>query len=99
MLWVQPLLSDYNQCFIAAGAAHEMMRIDRELFVKIVEENLQPGSEKNFEKRNRKSYSTRNTPFDFESITMYGPTDFGVEDVGGGRRTTIEPLRPEDNIR
>ena len=76
-----------------------MMRRDRDLYVKILKDNLQPGSAKNFDIKDRASYDTRNTPFDFQSVLMYGPTDFGLKIRRGRFKKTIEPLRPEDEIR
>ena len=76
-----------------------MMRRDRDLHVKILKANLQPGGEKQFKIKDRPSYDTRNTPFDFQSVLMYGPTDFGQKISGGRFKKTIEPLRPEDEIR
>ena len=76
-----------------------MMRRDRDLYVNILKDNLQPGSEKNFKIKDRPSYDTRNTPFDFQSVLMYGPSDFGMKISGGRFKTTIEPLRSEDEIR
>ena len=76
-----------------------MMRRDRDLHVRILKANIQPGKEKQFKIKDRPSYATRNTPFDFESVLMYGPTDFGLKISGGRFKKTIEPLRPEDEIR
>ena len=82
-----------------SGGAHEMMRRDRDLHVRILKHNLQRGSEKQFKIKDRPSYDTRRTPFDFQSVLMYGPTDFGQKISQGKFKKTIEPLRPEDEIR
>ena len=77
-----------------------MMRSDRDSFVRVLEENLQPGSEKNFQKKGTDLYSARDIAFDFDSVMMYGPTDFGVLDSSTGKRkTTIQPLVPGVKIR
>ena len=86
------------QVFVT-GATHEMMRPDRDLFVKVLEENLQTGSEKNFQKKGTDLYNARDVAFDFDSVMMYGPTDFGILDIAGRRKTTIEPLVPGVKIR
>ena len=76
-----------------------MMRADRDLFVKILLQNIKAGSEKNFLKKETDLYSTRDTPFDFDSIMIYGPTDYGILDRNGQRMTTIQPLKPGVEIR
>ena len=75
------------------------MQHDRDLYVKILTANLREGSESQFKIKDRLSYGTRNTPFDFESVLMYGPTDFGQKLSRGLFKKTIEPLRQEDEIR
>ena len=76
-----------------------MMRADRDLFVKILLQNIKDGSERNFLKKETDLYSTRDTPFDFDSIMIYGPTDYGILDSAGQRMTTIQPLTPGVEIR
>ena len=76
-----------------------MMRPDRDLYVKILLENVQEGSERNFLKKGTDLYSTRNTPFDYDSIMIYGPTDYGIVVSAGQRMTTIQPLMPGVEIR
>ena len=58
------------------------------------EENLQPGSEKNFQRKGTDLYSARDIAFDFDSVMMYGPTYFGILYSSGKRKTTIQPLVP-----
>ena len=67
-----------------------MMRADRSTHVKILLDNVVDGQKKNFQEKGL-DYSSRSTPFDFDSVMMYGPTDFGIMD-SGVQRTTIEPL-------
>ena len=76
-----------------------MMRPDRDLYVQILLENVQDGSERNFLKKGTDLYSTRDTPFDYDSIMIYGPTDYGILDTAGQRMTTIQPLTPGAVIR
>ena len=77
-----------------------MMRPDRNLYVKILHENIQEGSEQNFLKKGTDLYNTRDTPFDFDSIMIYGPTDYGTLDTSSGQReTTIQPLVSGVEIR
>ena len=75
------------------------MRPDRDLFVTINHENIQPGSEANFERVDISTHHTRNTPFDFESIMMYGPHDFGKIDSSGRARVTIQPKKGGVDMR
>ena len=85
--------------FLLTGATHEMMRADRDSYVKILLENLEPGNERSFLKKETDLYSTRETPFDFDSIMFYGPTDYGILDSAGQRMTTIQPLMAGVDIR
>ena len=84
---------------VLQGSTHEMMRPDRDSYVKILHENIQDGSERNFLKKGTDLYRMRDTPFDFESIMIYGPTDYGILDSAGRSMTTIQPLTPGVQIR
>ena len=69
-----------------------MMRPDREQFVEILFDNIVPGLESNFERKVSGTYSAHDTPFDWGSIMMYGPTDAGKTDRETGKiLTTIRP--------
>ena len=81
------------------GAVHEQSRPDRDFYVSILMDNVQPGSEQNFRKESDVTHSGRGTPFDPQSIMIYGPKDFGIEDGMGQRKTTIQPLNPNVEIR
>ena len=76
-----------------------MMRTDRNSYVKILHDNVQDGKKgkKNFQEKGL-DYSSRSTPFDFDSIMMYGPTAYGIKD-SAGQRTTIQPLLPKIEFR
>ena len=78
---------------------HEQSRPDRDFYVSILIENVEPGSQQNFMKESRDTHSGRGTPFDPQSIMIFGPTDFGIEDSTGARKTTIQPLDPNIEIR
>ena len=93
-------LLDYLPCNdVSQGATHEMMRADRDLHVKILFENIEPGFERNFKKKGTDLYSTRDTPFDYDSIMIYGSRDYGVLDSNGQRMNTIQPLLQGVEIR
>lgn len=59
----------------SSGAAHEHMRWDREVHVKILEQNMLQGAKKNFAVTSTRSvadpYSTFGTPFDYQSVMHY----------------------------
>ena len=91
-----PLL---NHLLNLLGAVHEHSRPDRDSYVSILMENVMPGEEPNFEKKNITTYSGRGTPFDPHSIMIYGPKDFGIKDrTTGQRKTTIQPCDPNIEI-
>jgi len=81
------------------GAVHEQSRPDRDLYVSILRDNIQPGREANFRKQEAETFNTRNTPFDYQSIMLYPSDAFGKEDGLGGRKTTIQSLKPGVEIR
>ena len=77
-----------------------MMRPDRDSFVEILFDNIIPGQEGNFRRKASGTHSTHDTPFDWGSIMMYGPTDAGqMNNDTGTRRTTILPKMPGVEIR
>ena len=71
---------------------HEHTRPDRDDHVRILFENVQPGTEHNFEKVSNDTHDMGKTPFDFQSIMIYGPFDFGIEISSGEWKRTIQPL-------
>ena len=71
---------------------HEQSRPDRDFYVSVITENVEPRARKNFKKASNHSHTGRGTPFDHDSIMMYGPRDFGIEESNGERKTTIQPL-------
>jgi hypothetical protein len=73
------------------GLWHEQSRCDRDDWVDILEQNIEPGKEHNFDKRCEDSLDVG--PYDYGSIMHYGPNFFGIESRGT-RLTTIQPLRP-----
>ena len=76
-----------------------MMRPDRDSFVEIIFDNIIPGQEGNFRRKVSGTYSAHDTPFDWGSIMMYGPTDVGkMDNTTGTRMTTIRPKVPEVEI-
>ena len=63
------------------GFMHEHTRPDRDDFISVNFDNIQPGKEKNFERKpqgtsdffEKGSVNTRNTPYDVLSLLHYGP--------------------------
>ena len=78
---------------------HEQSRPDRDFFISILMENVEPGSEKNFRKESDDTHSGSGTPFDPQSIMIFGPKDFGIEDDMGQKKTTIQLLDPQVEMR
>ena len=79
-----------------------MMRPDRDSYVEIIFDNIIPGQEGNFRRKTSGTYTDHDTPFDWGSIMMYGPTDAGkmeLDSETGTRKTTIRPKVPEVEIR
>ena len=77
-----------------------MMRPDRDSFVEILFDNIVSGQEGNFRRKASGTYSSHDTPFDWGSIMMYGPTDAGkMDNATGTRMTTIYPKVPGVEIR
>ncbi|XP_078370023.1 zinc metalloproteinase nas-15-like [Oculina patagonica] len=72
----------------ALGFWHEQSRPDRDRYVKIVWDNIQPRAKHNFRKFGRNVIDTLGTPYDYGSVMHYGPRDFGIR-----RRITIVPKR------
>jgi len=94
------------------GFVHEHTRPDRDDFISINFDNIEPGEEKNFEKRphgtsdffEKGSVDTKDTPYDVLSLLHYRPQDFSKdgEDVltylhGLPDQTWPEP-EPEDPL-
>ena len=63
------------------GFVHEHTRPDRDDFISVNMDNIEPGEEKNFEKRphgtsdffEKGSVDSKNTPYDVLSLLHYGP--------------------------
>jgi len=70
----------------ALGLNHEQTREDRDDFVEILWDNIEPGQKGNFNQNN--ALQTDVGTYDFDSIMHYGPRSFGKK-VNGKRRQTI----------
>ncbi|CAH2100025.1 unnamed protein product [Euphydryas editha] len=90
-----------EDCFYHRTVVHEFLHIlgfhhmqntyDRDEYVKIVWENIQPGQEHNFEKRSDETVTDFGLEYDYASIMHYGATDFSKNG-----NPTIIPL--EENV-
>ena len=89
----------WTETYTNSGAVHEQSRPDRDIYVSILLDNVEPGREANFRKKRSETFNSRNTPFDYQSIMLYPSDAFGKEDGSGGRKTTIQPLKPGVEIR
>eukprot|EP00088_Acartia_fossae_P070065 TRINITY_DN9289_c1_g1_i2.p1 TRINITY_DN9289_c1_g1~~TRINITY_DN9289_c1_g1_i2.p1 ORF type:complete len:332 (+),score=60.58 TRINITY_DN9289_c1_g1_i2:105-998(+) len=68
------------------GAAHEHSRLDRDLFVEIIGENIDEGAKDQFNKKSDSEFiETNNTPYDFDSIMHYSD-DRGLKESSVGRK-------------
>ena len=54
------------------------MRRDRDGFVKILLQNVQPGAQKNFQAKSSDTYSMHRTPFDYESVMQQAVLKLGI---------------------
>lgn len=75
----------------AVGLWHEQSRCDRDDWVRVLSQNIQPGLENNFEKLCAESIDVG--PYDYGSLMHYGTTFFGIE-VNGIPLPTLQTLRP-----
>lgn len=58
----------------ALGLLHEQSRPDRDSFVQLLLQNVQPGAENNFDKWDYVSATTYNVNYDYGSVMHYGAT-------------------------
>uniref|UniRef100_A0A0K0FTP2 Zinc metalloproteinase n=1 Tax=Strongyloides venezuelensis TaxID=75913 RepID=A0A0K0FTP2_STRVS len=71
----------------ALGLEHEHSRYDRDKYIRINLQNLDPDQKKNFQKVSTREYSTYGIPYDYGSIMHYGTKTFSIN----GEKT-IEPI-------
>ncbi|MBD1913255.1 M12 family metallopeptidase [Leptolyngbya sp. FACHB-8] len=74
----------------AIGLFHEQSRQDRDSFVRIVEENVEPGKIDQFNKNN--DIADDIGEYDYDSVMHYSPAAFGKKGSDGKSLTTIEAL-------
>uniref|UniRef100_A0A3Q2PUR6 Metalloendopeptidase n=1 Tax=Fundulus heteroclitus TaxID=8078 RepID=A0A3Q2PUR6_FUNHE len=72
----------------ALGFNHEQVRSDRDEYVRILFENIEPGKEHNFDK---KKTNNLGTPYDFKSIMEYANNDFSKN----GKPTIVAIKNPK----
>ncbi|KAM7406515.1 hypothetical protein PAMP_000889 [Pampus punctatissimus] len=75
----------------ALGFQHEQTRSDRDYYVRINWENINPQMAYNFYKQNTNNL---NTPYDYSSIMHYGKTAFSIQ----SGRDSITPI-PNANVQ
>ena len=106
------LMTATHEMLHTLGFVHEHMRPDRDNFIAIHKENIEPGMEKNIEQRNfgqadffnKGDVDHMNSPYDVSSLLHYGPQEFSKngEDVlsflhGQPDQTWPEPS-PQDPL-
>ncbi|XP_063779729.1 meprin A subunit beta-like isoform X2 [Pseudophryne corroboree] len=74
----------------ALGFHHEQSRSDRDDYLTIMMEDIQPGKEGNFKSYDDKTTSFLNVPYDYTSIMHYAKTAFQK-----GSNPTIIPKKPQ----
>ncbi|XP_022790685.1 uncharacterized protein LOC111330143 [Stylophora pistillata] len=77
----------------AAGFWHEQSRPDRNLYVEVLWENIEPDDAYNFNKYSHRDIDRLKVPYDFDSIMHYGRKSFsknGKETI----RSILDPNRP-----
>jgi len=72
----------------AIGFYHEQGREDRDKFLKVHDDNIIPGMERNFKKESNTTATHFNSTYDYCSIMHYGPTFFSKN-----RKVTLEVIK------
>ena len=75
------MMGPVHELLHTLGFVHEHTRPDRDDFISVNFDNIEPGEEKNFEKRphgtsdffEKGSVDSKNTPYDVLSLLHYGP--------------------------
>jgi len=81
----------------ALGLFHEQSRADRDDYVEVILDNIQPGKERNF--RKHADDGTMLGPYDYRSIMHYRPQDFAIRsDLVTLRSKTATPIEPSDGL-
>ena len=75
---------------------YEISRSDRDSLVTILDSNVLPEYRRLFAKRTDETYCT---PFDTDSVMLWGSKDYGILDNAGQRKTTIQAVEPGVEIR
>lgn len=60
----------------ALGYTHMHNHIDRDKFVRIYTQNIEPGMVYNFDKVNNREFGNFDTPYDYYSLMHYEPVSF-----------------------
>jgi astacin len=81
----------------ALGLFHEQSRADRDDFIEVLLENIQPGREFNF--RKHVNDGSLLGAYDYQSIMHYRPNDFAIRsDLVTLRSKTTTPIAPSDTL-
>jgi len=74
------------------GVAHTQTRSDRNDFINVNEDNIEPGKEDNFERKLDTEFDDFDLPYDFNSIMHYGSRGWGKKLWYGERDEVITVL-------
>ncbi|ARS40313.1 hypothetical protein CA265_11870 [Sphingobacteriaceae bacterium GW460-11-11-14-LB5] len=84
-----------HEIFHSLGANHEMCRPDRDDYIIVNYDNIDPSGAYNYNKVSATSYTTIGTPLDIESILMYAADPIGspqkITKLDGSRYETCFP--------
>lgn len=60
----------------ALGYTHMHNHVNRDKFVRIIRQNIEPGMAYNFDKVNNREFGNFDTPYDYYSVMHYQPVSF-----------------------
>jgi len=61
------------------GFAHEHKRPDRDEYVTVVFDKIQPGKKGSFEKMSEEYFTTFGLPYDYDSVLHYSRNHFSID--------------------
>ncbi|CAH0382928.1 unnamed protein product [Bemisia tabaci] len=68
---------------------HDHQRPDRDKYVKVIDQNIKPGFENQFEIKDRSEFNILGLPYDRHSVMAYGASTFSKD----GEKKTLKPTK------